>query len=134
MAIRASVEHGVARPDAQKDPLASQSAAQSMTRPQQDQSCIEQESSKRGKQGEQPPTGNAEHVVRASALLAGGAILVAVGLFAAGFMRRPIEQAVRRLADRLEGVELPLVLPATIAETVREIRANSRIMAEMRAD
>jgi hypothetical protein len=134
MAIRASVEHGVARPDAQKDLLAAQSAAQSMTLPQQDQSRVEQERSKQGKQGEQPPAGRAEHGVRASALLAGGAILVAIGLFAAGFMRRPIEQAVRRLADRLEGVELPLVLPATIAETVREVRASSRIMAEMRAD
>ena len=134
MAIRPSIEHGVARPDAPKDLLASQSATQSMTLPQQDQSRVEQERSKQGKQGEQPPAGSTEHVERATALLAGGAILVAIGLFAAGFMRRPIEQAVRRLADRLEGVELPLVLPATIAETVREVRASSRIMAEMRAD
>ena len=134
MAIRGSVEHGVARPDGQKDLLASQSATQSMTLPQQGQSHVEQERSKQGKQGEQPPAGSTEHVERATALLAGGAILVAVGLFAAGFMRRPIEQAVRRLADRLEGVELPLVLPATIAETVRELRTDMRIMSEMHVD
>jgi hypothetical protein len=134
MAIRGSVEHGVARPDAQKDLPASHSATQSMTLPQQDQRRAEQERSKQEKQVEQALAGSVEHVARASALLAGGAVLVAIGFFAAGFMRRPIEQTVRRLADRLEGVELPLVLPATIAETIREVRANSRIMAEMRAD
>ena len=134
MAIRGSVEHGVARPDSQQDLLASQSATQSMTLPQQDQSRVEQERSKQEKQVEQALAGSVEHVARATALLAGGAILVAAGLFAAGFMRRPIEQAVRRIVDSIQGVELPLVLPATIAETVREVCASSRIMAEMRAD
>ena len=134
MAVRASVEQHAARPDAQKDLLAAQSATQDVTPPQHQENLVEREGAEQGKQGEQQPAGEAELVLGAAALVVGGALVVAAALFAAGFMRRPIEQALRRLVDRVGCTELPLVLPATIAETVRELRANSRIMSEMRAD
>jgi len=73
-------------------------------------------------------------VARTTTLIAGGAILVAVALFAAGFMRTGIEQALRRVVDRFAEVEVPVVLPLTIAETVRELRTDKRIMSEARAD
>ena len=133
MAVHDSAIQRAAQPDAQEDLLASQSATQNMTLPQQDDSCAFRESPTRGKQGEHRPAGDTERVGRTSVLVAGGAILVAVAIFGAGFMRAPIEQALRRLRDRIEVVEVPLVLPVTIAETVRELRADSRIRSEMRA-
>jgi hypothetical protein len=133
MAVHESANQRAAQPDAQEDLLAPQSATQSMTLPQQDESLVQRESPTQGKQGEQRLAGDAEHVGRATVLVAGGAILVAVAIFGAGFMRTPIEQALRRLRDRIAIVDLPLVLPITIAETVRELRTDSRIMSEMRA-
>jgi hypothetical protein len=154
MTVHASAEQQVARPDAQKDDPASQSATQNMAPQQQEESLAQQESSTQGQHREQQPgdtaaqivdtaeqavdtaeevVDTAERVIVTTALVAGGVLLVAAGLVAAGFMRSPIEQALRRLVDRIEVVELPLALPLTIAEIIRETRANSRIMAEMRA-
>ena len=134
MALQESVEQRAARTHIQKDPLASQSATLNMTPPQQEGSVAIQKSGVPGKQGETQLAGNAEHVARTTTLIAGGAILVAVALFAAGFMRTGIERALRRVVDRFAEVEVPVVLPLTIAETVRELRTDMRIMSETRAD
>jgi hypothetical protein len=144
----------MARPDAQQDAPASQSATQNMAPQQQGESVARRQSPAQGQHREQQPGDTAAQVVDTAeqavdtaaqvvdtagrvigttALVAGGVLLVAAGLFAAGFMRSPIEQALRRLVDRIEVIELPLALPLTIAEIIRETRANSRIMAEMRA-
>jgi len=134
MAVQETVEQRAARTHAQKDPLASQSATLNMTPPQQEGSVAIRKSEAPGKQGETQLAGKAEHVARTTTLIAGGAILVAVALFAAGFMRTGIEQALRRVVDRFAEVEVPVVLPLTIAETVRELRTDKRIMSEARAD
>lgn len=133
MAVHESANQRAAQPDAQAELLAPQSATQNMTLPQQDESLAQRESPMQGKQGDHRLACDAAHVERATVLIAGGAILVAVAIFGAGFMRAPIEQALRRLRERIEIVDLPLVLPITIAETVRELRTDSRIMSEMRA-
>jgi hypothetical protein len=134
MAVRESVEQRAARTHAQKDLLASQSATLNMTQPQQEGSIAIRKRGVPGKQGETQLAGNAEHVARTTTLIAGGAILVTVALFAAGFMRTGIEQALRRVVDRFAEVEVPIVLPLTIAETVRELCTDMRIMSEARAD
>jgi hypothetical protein len=134
MAVQESVEQRAARTHAQKDPLASQSATLNMTQQQQEGSVAIRKSEVPGKQGKMQLAANAEHVARATTLITGGAILVAVALFAAGFMRTGIEQALRRFVDRFEEVEMPVLLPLTIAETVRELRTDMRIMSETRAD
>jgi hypothetical protein len=134
MAVQESAEQSAARTYAQKDLQASQSATQNMTPPQQEGSVATRKSGVPGKKGETQLVGSAEHVARTTTLIAGGAILVAVALFAAGFMRTGIEQAFRRFVERVEEVDVPVLLPVTIAETVRELRTDMRIMSEMRAD
>jgi hypothetical protein len=134
MAVKESVEQRAARTHAQKDPLASQSATLNMAESQQEGNVATRKSGMPGKLGKTQLAGNAEHVARTTTLIAGGAILVAVALFAAGFMRTGIEQALRRFVERVEEVEVPVVLPLTIAETVRELRSDMRIMSETRAD
>jgi hypothetical protein len=134
MAVQESVEQRAARTHAHKDLLASQSATLNVTPPQQEGSVAIRKSGVPGKHRETQLAGNAEHVARTTTLIAGGAILVAVALFAAGFMRTGIEQALRRFVERVEEVEVPVLLPLTIAETVRELRTDMRIMSETRAD
>lgn len=136
MAIHASVKQPVAPPSAKNDLLASRGATpQNTITQQQEEALAQRESPAEGKHGEQQSTEHVEHAIETAALLTGGAILVAaIAIFAAGFMRRPIEQALRRLLYRIEAAELPLALPVTIAETIRELRDSSRIMSEMRAD
>jgi hypothetical protein len=133
MAARASVERRLARPDAQEETLASQSATRTSTPQQQEERLARREPQTQEKQRERRPAGDAGHMTGTTVLVAGGALLAAA-LFAAGFLRVPIEQALRRLVDRIEVVQLPLVLPITIAETVQELRANSRVMSEIRAE
>jgi hypothetical protein len=134
MAVQESAEQRAARTHAQKDLQASQSATQNMSQPQQEGSVAIRTSGVPGKQVETQLVGSVEHVARTTTLIAGGAILVAVALFAAGFMRTGIEQALRRFVERVEEVDVPVLLPVTIAETVRELRTDMRIMSEMRAD
>ena len=134
MAVQESAEQRAARTHAQKDLQASQSATQNIIQPQQEGSVAIRKSGVPGKQGETQLVGSAEHVARTTTLIAGGDILVAVALFAAGFMRTGIERALRRVVDRFAEVEVPVVLPLTIAETVRELRTDMRIMSETRAD
>jgi hypothetical protein len=105
-----------------------------MTPTQQEGSVAIRRRGMPGKSGETQLVSNAEHVARTTTLIAGGAILVAAALFAAGVMRTGIEQALRRFVETVGEVEMPVLLPLTIAETVRELRTDMRIMSEMRAD
>ncbi len=70
-------------------------------------------------------------VASVSLLVAGAAIIVTV--FAAGFMRTRVERGLgrlfRRIADSADEIEVPLLLPLTIAETIREVLAGRRVMA-----
>lgn len=70
--------------------------------------------------------------------VAGAGILVAamaliVTVFVAGFMRTRVERGVRhtyrRLADIADDIDVPLLLPLTIVETIREVLAGRRVMA-----
>ncbi len=73
---------------------------------------------------------NTAKVASISLLVAGAAIIVTV--FAAGFMRTRVERGLGRLfsriADSAAEIEVPLVLPLTIAETIREVLAGRRVM------
>jgi hypothetical protein len=57
-------------------------------------------------------------------ILVGVALLAAVALFVAGGARRPVEAAVGRLLSRIAENPLPMVLPVTFLEIVRELLAD----------
>lgn len=62
------------------------------------------------------------------------AALAVVALFAAGLMRSPIERTLRRLAETAEDIRVPLFIPVTLVETVRELVADRRAMDAAMAD
>lgn len=57
-------------------------------------------------------------------ILVGVALLVAVALFVAGGARRPVEAALGRFLNRIADNPLPMVLPVTFLEIVRELLAG----------
>lgn len=139
MAVHTAVGQGKRSPEARPGLPASPSTAPQDRILQQTVTIAQGESPLLGQQMEQRLARDADLAMRdtelaigAAVLVTGGALLVTAALFAAGFMRKPIEQAVRRCADRIELVELPLVLPLTFLEVIREMRANSRAVSEIR--
>ena len=62
------------------------------------------------------------------------ALLVVITLFVAGFMRIRTERAARRMLEKVEDIEVPLLLPVTIAETAWELVAGRRSITELSAE
>lgn len=60
------------------------------------------------------------------------AVAIILGVFGAGFMRTRVERGFRhlfrRLADSAENIDIPLLLPLTLVETLLELLADRRIM------
>ena len=133
MAVHTTVNQGKGQPEVRPGLPTSPSSAPQNRSLHQEVTIAQGESPLLGQQMEQHLARDTELAIGAAVLVAGGALLVTAALFAAGFMRRPIEQALRRCLDRIELVDLPLVLPMTFLEIIRESRANSRAVSQIRA-
>lgn len=83
---------------------------------------------------ERPAPVSNDHLARSAAIDVGVAAVVAATLFVAGLMRSRIERVVRRLIENAEDIDVPLSLPIAVVETVREVLADRRIVAESSAD
>ncbi|HEX8034843.1 MAG TPA: hypothetical protein VF510_13390 [Ktedonobacterales bacterium] len=132
MTIQTSVQQHVAQPDLKEDLLASHSADQSMAPQQQQRSLAE---------GLRVAKGEQDKNIAASTPAVGGggvmigAVLVIVGVFVAGFMRKPAERAVRRLSRRVVDstveIKVPILLPVAVMEVVRETLSERRRMSPL---
>jgi hypothetical protein len=130
MTVQTSVQQHVAQPDLKEDLLASHSADQSMTREQQQGSIAEGLREAKGEQDRNVAT-TTPAVGGVGVLI--GVALVIVGVFVAGLMGITTEQAVRRLfrrvVDSSYDINVPLLLPVAVVETVREMLVGRRVMA-----
>ncbi len=128
MTAQTSIQQRATQSGSRVDLRASPSAAQDTSQPQP----VNVSQASGEAQGERDGTGNVNtaKVAGVSLLVAGAAIIVAV--FAAGFMRTRVERGFRRLfrriADSAEEIEVPLLLPLTIAEVIREVLTDRRVM------
>jgi hypothetical protein len=75
-----------------------------------------------------------QDAIAAAARLAGVVLVIGGALFAVGFMWPHIVGAARRVAIKLQDAKIPLTLPVGIAESVQEVLAERRLMAEMARD
>lgn len=129
MTAQTSIQQRATQSDAPVDLQAPHSAAQGTSQPQ----SVSVSHGSGEAQGEGNGTGNVNtaKVAGVSLLVAGAAIIVAV--FAAGFMRTRVERGLgrlfRRIAESAEEIEVPLLLPLTIAEMIREVLTDRRVMA-----
>lgn len=87
-----------------------------------------------GKQGQKRSPSTANQFARTTARDGGMALLVVITLFVAGFMRIRTERAARRMLERVEDIEVPLLLPVTLAETAWELVAGRRSITELSAE
>ncbi|MGZ3581593.1 MAG: hypothetical protein ACXWQR_09490 [Ktedonobacterales bacterium] len=127
MEVQTSVQQRTTQPGGQEDLLAPQSDTLG--------SIATGVNAAEGKQDENDAPSPAQ-VVGVGVLIAATAIIV--GVFGAGFMRKRIEQTVRRLSRRVvDGsydINVPLMLPVAIAEALREMLVGRRVMAPPPAD
>lgn len=86
------------------------------------------------KQGRKRSPSTANHFARTTARDGGMALLVVIALFVAGVMRIRTERAARRMLEKVEDIEVPLLLPVTIAETAWELVAGRRSITELSAE
>lgn len=125
MAVQPSVQQRATQIGSQEDRLVSRSATPG--------SITTGVNASEGKQDENGAPSTSE-VVGVGVLIAATAIIA--GVFGAGFMGKRIEKTVRRLSRRIVDssydINIPLMLPLAIAETLREMLVGRRVMAPPR--
>lgn len=84
--------------------------------------------------GEMQPEEVVKVAIGASAVLLGTAVLIGGALFAAGFLRRPIERAASRLILRIQDIQVSSGLPLVIMDIFREMRADMNVVSAMSDD
>jgi hypothetical protein len=124
MAARIPIEQKVAQPPVQETLPSPHQATQQAVLDGQEAPAWERSTAAQG-EGEATPIARITYGLREpTTILVGVALLAAVALFVAGGARRPVEAALGRLLTRIADNPLPMVLPVTFLEIVRELLAD----------